>query len=168
MRKRDNRLPLARSVELFEQKLHLTDNGCLEWMGSRLPDGYGRLTFQNKAWRAHRLAWVWANGPIPYGQVIDHMCGNRACVNVRHLRLASVRSNGQNRFRMNPRNTSGYRGVSQQDGRWRASVRVEGRLVRLGLYSTPEEAALVAKAARNRFYEEPGPAFSSLQEGEVA
>lgn len=168
MRKRDNRLPLTRSVELFEQKVHAADNGCLEWMGYRLPDGYGRLTFQNKAWRAHRLAWVWANGPIPDGQVIDHMCGNRSCVNVGHLRLASIRSNGQNRFRMNPRNTSGYRGVSKQDGRWRASVRVDGKLVRLGVYGTAEEAAEVAKAARERYYEEPGPAYSSAPREEVA
>lgn len=163
MRKRDNRIPLERSKALFAAKtVPVPETGCIEWTGYRLPDGYGRLTFQNKGWRAHRLAWVWANGPIPEDKVVDHMCGNRACVNVKHLRLATVQSNGQNRFRMSPLNTSGCRGVSQQDGRWRAFVRAEGKLVRLGMYSTAEEAAEVARAAREKYYAEPGPAFASV------
>ncbi len=36
---------------------------------------------------AHRVAWMLANGPIPEGLVIDHLCRVRECVNVKHMRL---------------------------------------------------------------------------------
>lgn len=35
----------------------------------------------------HRVAWAGANGPIPDGMTVDHLCRNRRCVNVEHLRL---------------------------------------------------------------------------------
>lgn len=35
---------------------------------------------------AHRLAYMAKFGPIPDGIEIDHICGNRACVNRLHLR----------------------------------------------------------------------------------
>jgi len=35
----------------------------------------------------HRHKWEEANGTIPEGYEIDHMCKNRACCNLDHLRL---------------------------------------------------------------------------------
>ncbi len=40
-------------------------------------------------------------------------------------------------------NTSGYRGVSAHGKRWRAYVGINRKQIRLGIYSTPEEAAKV-------------------------
>jgi hypothetical protein len=37
----------------------------------------------------HRVAWEAEHGPIPEGLTIDHLCRNRRCVNVAHLRLLS-------------------------------------------------------------------------------
>ena len=37
----------------------------------------------------HRVAWEAEHGPIPEGMTIDHICRNRRCVNVAHLRLLS-------------------------------------------------------------------------------
>jgi rhodanese-related sulfurtransferase len=49
----------------------------------------------------HRAAWESANGPIPEGMTVDHMCRNRRCINVDHLRLLSntdnARDNGMSR-----------------------------------------------------------------------
>ena len=36
---------------------------------------------------AHRLVWEKANGEIPEGSEIDHICGTRGCVNLEHLRV---------------------------------------------------------------------------------
>lgn len=41
----------------------------------------------------HRYVWEKANGPIPLGMVIDHMCMNRSCCNVDHLRVVTHKVN---------------------------------------------------------------------------
>ncbi len=65
---------------------------CIEWSGRRTDKGYGRLG----GLLAHRIAWERANGPIPDGLTLDHICFNPPCVNVAHLRLMSLPDNGKN------------------------------------------------------------------------
>lgn len=54
---------------------------CWFWNLRLDRDGYGR--WGNR--RAHRIAYVIANGEIPAGYTIDHTCGMRSCVNPAHL-----------------------------------------------------------------------------------
>jgi hypothetical protein len=42
---------------------------------------------------AHRLAWELAHGPIPEGMQIDHVCRNRACINVAHMEVVTPSQN---------------------------------------------------------------------------
>lgn len=35
----------------------------------------------------HRVAWEAFHGPIPSDRTIDHLCRNRRCLNVDHLRI---------------------------------------------------------------------------------
>jgi hypothetical protein len=56
-------------------------------------DGYAQKRVDGATWLAHRWAWTRAHGPIPEGMCIDHICRNRACVNVDHLRVVT---RGQN------------------------------------------------------------------------
>ena len=44
-------------------------------------------------------------------------------------------------------NTSGYRGVSQRNGRWQAYITYARRMVRLGSYDTVEEALVARRRA---------------------
>lgn len=82
---------------------------CIIWKQSLKETGYGQTFFRGKVTRAHRAAWIEANGDIPKGFVVDHICHNeavesgeckggftckhRACVNLDHLRLASQSEN---------------------------------------------------------------------------
>lgn len=66
---------------------------CINWHKSIKDTGYGQTFFRGKVMRAHRVAWIKANGEIPDGMVIDHMCRNRACVNVEHLRVVTQYEN---------------------------------------------------------------------------
>jgi hypothetical protein len=75
------------------------ENGCL--IPAHLTptaDGYCVLqggTREEGKWRKllHRWTWEQANGPIPEGLVIDHLCRNRACCNPEHLEPVSPEEN---------------------------------------------------------------------------
>ena len=66
---------------------------CHEWPRCRNKDGYGVITIKRKSLFVHRYIWERVNGPIPEGLVIDHKCRNRACFNVDHLRVVTIKVN---------------------------------------------------------------------------
>lgn len=72
---------------------------CWNWKADRFRAGYGMFTLRRpgrKTWAAHRIAWImWNMQAIPRGMVISHTCSNKACVNPRHLELATYSENNQ-------------------------------------------------------------------------
>jgi HNH endonuclease/AP2 domain len=80
----------------------------------------------------------------PKGQDVDHKNGNCLDNRIENLRVCSHSENGHNRG-LSTRNTSGFMGVSfEKRGwriRWRARIRIDGRLISLGRFRTPQEAA---------------------------
>ena len=66
---------------------------CWEWSAYRYPNGYGMFTLLDRKVQAHRFAYELEVAPIAAGEVIDHVCRNRACVNPAHLRVCSQRDN---------------------------------------------------------------------------
>ncbi len=67
--------------------------GCRVWTGSKDRDGYGRISIDGSKRPAHRVAYEIANGPVPSGLVIDHLCRNRACINPKHLEAVAQSEN---------------------------------------------------------------------------
>lgn len=67
--------------------------GCIEWDGTRDPDGYGRLYFAGRTLRVHRISYALYVADIPAGMVIDHLCRNRPCLNHLHLECVTPRTN---------------------------------------------------------------------------
>jgi len=61
------------------------NSGCWLWTGTLNPGGYGCVGFQGKTKGAHRVAYMLANGSIPAGMDLDHLCRVRCCVNPGHL-----------------------------------------------------------------------------------
>jgi len=137
----------------FEVRSTPGEGGCLIWTGANKSGGYGSLSVNGVRMLAHRYAWERANGPIPDGAVIDHICGVTLCVNPDHLRIATVKQNAENLTRLYSTNTSGYRNVSRAgDGRWRVVVKSFGRAYYGGTYRNIEEADSAAVELRNKLF----------------
>ena len=122
--------------------------GCWEWDGAHVK-GYavfGGMGLEST--KVHRYAYEQANGPIRPSVVIDHICGNHGCVNPAHLREASKKQNAEHL--PNPRkNASPWgRGVYLRNGRFRAVVGHQKRLIHVGSFDTAAEAAEAARRAR--------------------
>jgi hypothetical protein len=81
--------------ERFFSKTRRDDvTGCLLWIASTHPTGYGRFSMGHSRWeRAHRVAWQLAHGAIPAGQCVLHKCDNPSCVEVEHLFLGTQPEN---------------------------------------------------------------------------
>lgn len=115
-------------------------------------DGYLQIRFAGKDYKAHRLAWLYVNGEFPNCQ-IDHINGIRKDNRICNLRTATIKQNAENR-RISKKNTSGFRGVTLQKrtGKWQAQMTHNGKMLYLGLHSTPEEASAVVSAKRAELY----------------
>lgn len=129
--------------------------GCWVWRANKVWGGYGHIRVGKRMILAHRIAYEFANGDIPDGKQIDHVCHNRSCVNPAHLRVASNKENARNML-LRSDNTSGFKGVSfcKPLCRWKASLRKDGKDYYLGLYDTAEDAQRAyCEAAKKLFGE---------------
>lgn len=88
------------------------EGDCLIWHGARSGDGYGRMKHNGHTMGSHHVAWELANGSVPEGLELDHLCGNRACVNTDHLEPVTHEEN-MSRRGVGKLTTTGLRGGGQ-------------------------------------------------------
>jgi hypothetical protein len=101
----------------------------------------------------HRIVWLHLRGAIPERHQIHHIDGdsrnnrlsNLVCLSAgEHARLENLR-----RATSNP---AGYRGITAAGTRWLAQIKNHGKLIRLGVFDLPEDAARAYDtAARSHF-----------------
>lgn len=70
-------------------------SACIAWTGAKDSRGYGRQWWppQRRTRGAYANAWELANGPVPDGLELDHLCMNPSCVNVDHLEPVTHQEN---------------------------------------------------------------------------
>lgn len=137
--------------ERFWSKVEKTDT-CWNWIAAKNQYGYGMFAITKKDLHlAHRFAYMLTFGGIPAGMQLDHICRNRACLRVDHLRVVTPGQNCQN-LDAHRDNKSGHRGVSwyKKSNKWRVRVCVRGRDYVGGMFDDLDEAAEAARDLRNR------------------
>jgi HNH endonuclease len=82
----------------------------------------------------------------PEGIEVDHIDGDGLNNQRSNLRLATRKLNAANQ-RMPRNNTSGYKGVSWLKTKWSAHIRIDGRLIHLGMFEDAAEAGRAYDAA---------------------
>lgn len=145
--------PSERLAELHER----TEDGCMIYTGPLNRGGYGVInTKLSQSKLAHRVAWELVHGLIPEDREIDHICRNRACINVEHLRVVTRVQNLQNHSGapLPTNKTSGVRGVSWSKRRkkWEVTVYLDRAVVFHAFFDDLAAAGEAARDARVRFY----------------
>lgn len=86
-------------IERFWRKVEYdTATACLTWIGARSASGYGTFYFDGSRHLPHRWLWELFEGPVVAGFELDHVCENKACVNLLHLEAVTHRENNQRYF----------------------------------------------------------------------
>ena len=116
-----------------------------------LRKGYVRLKILGKQYGGHVMAWLYQYGDLPNCD-LDHINHDRSDNRIVNLRKSSKTINSQNQSRSS-NNTSGVVGVSFQKGSqlWRATIRVDGKLVQLISSRDKEVCVLARKEAEIKY-----------------
>lgn len=108
--------------------------------------GYISILFKRKHYQAHRLAFLYMTGKIP--EEVDHINHTRNDNRWRNLDESSRKANAKNKG-IGKNNTSGVVGVyfNKNAGKWKATIKVNGKGVHLGYFEGIEDARKAKKEA---------------------
>lgn len=87
----------------FWAKVDRSGDGCWLWTASTDQGGYGQFQIGRRPFKAHRISWELANGPVPAGLWVLHSCDNPPCVNPAHLRPGTPADNMADQLERNRR-----------------------------------------------------------------
>lgn len=108
--------------------------------------GYAIASIDRRMVRLHRIVI----GAIP-GQIVDHINRDPLDCRLANLRLCTVKQNSQNRSTVSK---YGYRGIKKSRNSFEGRIRIDGRLLHLGCFPTPEQAARAYDAAARHYFGE--------------
>jgi len=108
----------------FWSKIRIRNSDqCWEWIAAHHSFGYGVFRIGSKAKgtacnaKAHRMAWLLTNGPIPPGLHVLHRCDNPPCCNPAHLYLGNDWANQRDRVTRGRGNTGSKHPAAKLDER---------------------------------------------------
>lgn len=123
---------------------------CWLWV---VPEGYKSPYPAFLHGMAYRVIYEELVGPVEKGMDIDHKCHNNFCVRPAHLRQITRRQNMENRRGAHKNNRTGVRNVMiTRGGAYQVRVTSNKKTYTFGTYADLEEAARVAKEARQKLH----------------
>ena len=115
--------------------------------------GYTSIWINGGGRAAHRLAWLYVEGFIP--KMIDHKNQIKTDNRFSNLREANSSKNKSN-SPLKSTNSSGFKGVSwhKRESAWRAAIGINRKVIQIGHFDCPIEAAKAYDAAALRIHSE--------------
>jgi hypothetical protein len=122
--------------------------------GSTNDLGYVLIGIDGRHYYGHRLVWLYRTGFFPKWQ-IDHINGVRNDNRAVNLREATSSQNNINK-RKREGSASDLKGAyfHRRVGKWTTNIRMQGKVMHLGYFDTPEEAHAAYAAAAEKHYGE--------------
>lgn len=116
--------------------------------------GYILIAVDNKKYKAHRLAWLYAYGDFP-SKFIDHINNIKSDNRICNLREATKSQNLQN-IPVRNNNTSGITGVywNKAAKKWQAYIKLNGKVNYLGIFPELQSAITARKDAEKLFFKQ--------------
>lgn len=111
--------------------------------------GYLRVRYEGKMRQAHHVAWHLTHGYYP--EYLDHIDGDKLNNRLNNLRECSISQNSMNRSKP-VNNTSGHKGVTSRNGKWKVQVCKNRHNFWFGDFEDFELACLVADEAREMLH----------------
>lgn len=88
------------SLEFLRRAVGDDHDECVLWPFTQYSNGYGSVWHEGRLWGAHRLACRLRHGEPSDPQLqAAHKCGNKLCINPRHLRWATQAENEQDKLK---------------------------------------------------------------------
>ena len=114
--------------------------------------GYRLIKIDGRHILAHRLAWYFVHGRLPFDQ-IDHIDCNRDNNCIKNLRECNNAQNAQ-RSSVGKINKTGHRGICYlpRHKKYQASIGYNNKRKNLGLYQDFDEAVEVYELAKQRVH----------------
>jgi hypothetical protein len=81
--------------DYIKDRVYIAKNGCWIWTKSLNENGYGKLEYKGKSYKAHRFSYTAFKRAISNNKVIRHTCDCRHCVNPEHLIIGTQLKNVQ-------------------------------------------------------------------------
>ncbi len=146
--------PLSHFIDARSMKTWNTKNAGMTAGTFDNSRGVITVSINKKRHKIHRLIWLIMTGEWP-ANLVEHEDLNPANNRWDNLREANKAQNSMNRIA--PRNnTSGFKGAVyfKRDGNWMGKIKVNGKTLHLGYFTTPEAAHAAYCVAANKYFGE--------------
>lgn len=142
--------------ELVKYVKYDESTGVFEWISGHMigkitgarpnSGGYGEIRINGTLYLAHRLAWLYTHGYMPFQ--IDHINHDRIDNRICNLQETKQLENTKN-CGIGKNNKSGVIGVSwsKERNKWHATIGVKGKTISLGRFEKKQDAIKARKDA---------------------
>lgn len=146
---------MSKLIPLTQEQFSIVDNADFDWLSQWkwhyvAKDGSQYASRTSQGIKMHRVI---LNAPT--GIYVDHIDGNGLNNQRSNLRFATPQQNMHNqRPQQRENKTSPYKGVALNYKKWRAHIRVNGKLIVIGRFDFELDAARAYDAAARQFFGE--------------